>query len=73
MIWIHTRGQVASPIHISFEADNRKEVEDFYKAALAAGGKDNGGPGVRENYSSIYFAAFVIDPDGHNIEVVCRN
>lgn len=59
-------------LHIAFVAENRQQVDAFYRAALAAGGKDNGPPGIRANYSAGYYAAFVIDPDGHNIEVVCH-
>ena len=58
-------------LHIAFAADNRRQVDAFYRAALAAGGKDNGPPGLRPNYHKNYYAAFVIDPDGHNIELVC--
>ncbi|MBS0383081.1 MAG: VOC family protein [Proteobacteria bacterium] len=59
-------------LHLAFKADNRQQVEAFHRAALEAGGKDNGGPGLRPNYSGRYYAAFVIGPDGHNIEVVCH-
>lgn len=59
-------------LHLAFTAETRQQVEAFYRAALAAGGKDNGGPGLRPQYSGKYFAAFVIGPDGHNIEVVCH-
>jgi catechol 2,3-dioxygenase-like lactoylglutathione lyase family enzyme len=72
LLWIHTRSDVTTPLHISFEADSRAQVDEFYRAATAAGGKDNGAPGIRENYSPNYYAAFVIDPDGHNLEVVYR-
>jgi catechol 2,3-dioxygenase-like lactoylglutathione lyase family enzyme len=61
-----------APLHLAFVADNRQQVDAFYRAALAAGGKDNGPPGVRLNYSPNYYAAFVIGPDGHNVEVVCH-
>ena len=57
------------PTHLAFETDSRSKVEAFYKAAVAAGAKDNGGPGYRD-YSPGYYAAFVIDGDGHNIEAV---
>jgi catechol 2,3-dioxygenase-like lactoylglutathione lyase family enzyme len=57
-------------LHLAFVAENRQQVEAFHRAALEAGGKDNGAPGLRPNYSGKYFAAFVIGPDGHNIEVV---
>jgi catechol 2,3-dioxygenase-like lactoylglutathione lyase family enzyme len=59
-------------IHVAFVAESRKQVDDFYKAALAAGGKCNGKPGLRPHYHQDYYGAFVHDPDGHNIEVVCR-
>ena len=59
-------------LHIAFVAANRRQVDDFYRAALAAGGKDNGPPGLRPNYHANYYAAFVIGPDGHNIELVCH-
>ena len=62
----------ATHLHLAFTAENRGQVEDFYRAALAAGGKDNGPPGLRRNYHTNYYAAFVIGPDGHNIEVVCH-
>ncbi len=58
-------------LHIAFAADNRRQVDAFHRAALAAGGKDNGPPGLRPQYHANYYAAFVIGPDGHNIEVVC--
>jgi catechol 2,3-dioxygenase-like lactoylglutathione lyase family enzyme len=59
-------------LHLAFRAENRRQVEAFYRAALAAGGKDNGAPGLRPQYHANYYAAFVIGPDGHNIEVVCH-
>jgi len=58
-------------LHIAFRADRREQVDAFHRAALEAGGKDNGAPGLRK-YHANYYAAFVIDPDGHNIEVVCH-
>jgi catechol 2,3-dioxygenase-like lactoylglutathione lyase family enzyme len=72
MLWIHTRGQVPGPFHIAFEAESKEDVDAFYKAALAAGGTDNGAPGIREHYSPTYYAAFVFDPNGNNLEAVCR-
>lgn len=60
-------------LHIAFRADNHKQVDEFYKAALAAGGRDNGGPGPRPHYHEHYYGAFVLDPDGHNIEAVCHD
>ena len=62
----------SQPVHLAFAANNRKLVDEFYKAATAAGGRDNGGPGLRTQYHPDYYAAFVYDPDGNNIEVVCR-
>ncbi len=59
-------------LHLAFTADSREQVDQFYRAALAAGGRDNGAPGVRPQYSPNYYAAFVIGPDGHNIEAVCH-
>ena len=59
-------------LHLAFKAETRQQVEAFYRAALEAGGKDNGAPGLRPQYSGTYYAAFVIGPDGHNIEVVCH-
>ena len=59
-------------LHLAFVAENRQQVDAFYRAALEAGGKDNGAPGLRPQYNANYYAAFVIDPDGHNIEAVCH-
>ena len=60
-------------LHIAFVAETRQQVDAFYHQALDAGGKDNGAPGLRAHYHANYYAAFVIDPDGHNIEVVCHH
>jgi predicted lactoylglutathione lyase len=68
--WIGVNEKGVIPLHIAFAAKNKEEVEAFYKAALDAGAKDNGGPGYRTDYWSGYYAAFVHDADGHNIEVV---
>lgn len=59
-------------LHLAFVAEHRRQVDAFHRAALEAGGKDNGGPGLRPRYHANYYAAFVIDPDGHNVEVVCH-
>ena len=67
--WI-AKQETVVPLHLAFEAKSRAEVEAFYEAALAAGGKDNGKPGYRVEYWPGYYAAFVHDPDGHNIEAV---
>jgi len=61
-----------APLHLAFTAQTRQQVVAFYRAALEAGGKDNGPPGPRPQYNPNYYAAFVIGPDGHNIEVVCQ-
>ena len=61
-----------SHLHIAFVAENREQVKAFHTLALEAGAKDNGAPGIRPNYSGQYYAAFVLDPDGHNIELVCH-
>ena len=60
------------PMHIAFSAENREQVRAFYKAALDARGTDNGPPGIREIYHPNYYGAFVLSPDGHNIEAVCH-
>jgi len=60
-------------LHLAFTAENRRQVEDFHRAALQAGGVDNGAPGLRPIYHANYYAAFVIGPDGHNIEAVCHD
>ncbi len=59
-----------TPVHVALAARSREEVDAFYKAAIEAGGKDNGAPGVRPQYHPGYYGAFVLDPDGHNIEAV---
>jgi len=59
-------------LHLAFRAASRRQVEAFHRAALEAGGKDHGAPGLRPHYHANYYAAFVIGPDGHNIEVVCH-
>ena len=64
--------QKPAPLHLAFAAASRQQVDAFYRAALEAGGKDNGAPGVRPHYHANYYAAFVIGPDGHNIEAVCH-
>ncbi len=61
-----------APLHLAFAAGSRQQVEAFHRAALQAGAKDNGAPGLRPNYHANYYAAFVIGPDGHNIEAVCH-
>jgi catechol 2,3-dioxygenase-like lactoylglutathione lyase family enzyme len=71
--WIGTGGEATrNGLHLAFVASERKAVDAFYAAALASGAKDNGPPGIRETYHPNYYGAFVIDPDGHNIEAVCH-
>jgi len=70
--WFGTHAQKQNPMHIAFVAESRAQVNAFHEAALKAGGKDNGPPGVREIYHPNYYGAFVIGPDGHNIEAVCH-
>jgi catechol 2,3-dioxygenase-like lactoylglutathione lyase family enzyme len=72
-LWLSHGEPPASPLHIAFAARNRAEVDAFHAAALAAGGKDNGAPGLRPHYHPNYYGAFAIDPDGHNIEAVCHS
>ena len=64
--------ETPSHLHLAFVAQNRQQVADFHRAALRAGAQDNGPPGIRPEYSGKYYAAFVIGPDGHNIEMVCH-
>jgi catechol 2,3-dioxygenase-like lactoylglutathione lyase family enzyme len=70
--WIGTGKAIGGQVHFAFAAKDRAAVHAFYDAALAAGGKDNGPPGVRPQYHANYYGAFVLDPDGHNIEAVCH-
>lgn len=71
--WIGDSGDVLrGGLHVAFAAKTRAQVDAFYKAALAAGARDNGAPGVREHYHRDYYGAFVLDMDGHNIEAVCH-
>jgi catechol 2,3-dioxygenase-like lactoylglutathione lyase family enzyme len=70
--WIHQGSPQTPRLHIAFRADSRALVDQFYRAAMAAGGKDNGPPGLRPHYHQNYYGAFVLDPDGHNIEAVCH-
>ncbi|MBB3770956.1 catechol 2,3-dioxygenase-like lactoylglutathione lyase family enzyme [Angulomicrobium tetraedrale] len=74
--WIGSGGALAARgegrLHVCFAAPDRAAVDAFYEAALAAGGRDNGPPGLRPHYHPNYYGAFVLDPDGHNIEAVCH-
>jgi catechol 2,3-dioxygenase-like lactoylglutathione lyase family enzyme len=70
--WIGGEGGLNRLVHIAIAAKDRPSVDAFHRAALAAGGRDNGAPGLRPHYHPNYYAAFVFDPDGHNIEAVCH-
>lgn len=70
--WIGGGAKPKGGTHVAFTAHTRAEVDSFYHAALAAGGRDNGGPGPRPYYHPDYYCAFVFDPDGNNIEAACR-
>jgi catechol 2,3-dioxygenase-like lactoylglutathione lyase family enzyme len=70
--WIGGEGGLEKPVHAAIVAKDRASVDAFHRAALAAGGKDNGAPGLRPHYHANYYGAFVLDPDGHNIEAVCH-
>ena len=71
-LWIYQDTQSKTAVHIAFQVSTRTLVDAFYQAAIAAGGKDNGKPGIRPQYNPNYYGAFVLDPDGNNIEAVCR-
>ena len=71
-LWLVPASTPAAPLHLAFVADTRAQVDAFHRQAIAAGGQDNGAPGVREQYHAHYYAAFVVGPDGHNVEVVCH-
>jgi catechol 2,3-dioxygenase-like lactoylglutathione lyase family enzyme len=70
--WLASGKPNVPPIHIAFRAESRAMVDAYYRAAIGAGGRDNGPPGLRAHYHPNYYGAFVLDPDGHNIEVVCH-
>jgi catechol 2,3-dioxygenase-like lactoylglutathione lyase family enzyme len=70
--WIGLRNASQTSTHVAFTAQDREIVQQFHRTALAAGGQDNGQPGLRPHYHENYYGAFVLDPDGHNIEAVCR-
>ena len=71
--WIGIRDMPQTGSHVAFAAQDPASVDRFYAEAIAAGGRDNGKPGLRPNYHPDYYGAFVLDPDGHNIEAVCRS
>lgn len=70
--WIGLRGASQAGAHVAFTSENRQTVDRFHQAALAAGGRDQGSPGLRPHYHENYYGAFILDPDGHNIEAVCH-
>lgn len=70
--WLTETAAPTSPLHFAFAATDRGQVDAFHAAAIAAGGTDNGAPGLRPHYHANYYGAFVIDPDGNNIEAVCH-
>ena len=70
--WVAAGEPNKPPVHMAFRVGSRALVDAFYRAALAAGGRDNGAPGPRPHYHAQYYGAFVLDPDGHNIEAVCH-
>jgi catechol 2,3-dioxygenase-like lactoylglutathione lyase family enzyme len=71
-LWFTGKGGGPTGVHIALVAANRAQVDAFHAAALAAGGRDNGAPGLRPHYHPNYYGAFVFDPDGHNLEAVCH-
>ena len=70
--WLSAANHTPTPLHLAFTAETRAQVDAFHRAALAAGATDNGAPGLRSGYHPNYYGAFVIGPDGHNVEVVCH-
>jgi catechol 2,3-dioxygenase-like lactoylglutathione lyase family enzyme len=70
--WVASRGTPQTAVHVAFAAASRAVVDEFHLAALAAGGRDNGAPGLRPIYHPHYYGAFVLDPDGNNVEAVCH-
>jgi catechol 2,3-dioxygenase-like lactoylglutathione lyase family enzyme len=71
--WLHEGTPQTPRVHVAFRAATHAEVDAFYAAAMANGGRDNGAPGPRPHYHERYYGAFVLDPDGHNIEAVCHD
>ena len=71
--WIGLKPSALTGVHVAFAVADRAAVDRFYAAAVGAGGRDNSKPGLRPNYHPYYYGAFVLDPDGHNIEAVCRH
>ena len=71
--WLRSGSKTETQVHVAFRSSNRATVRSFYEAAIAAGGTDYGSPGIREDYHPNYYGAFVLDPEGHNIEAVCHD
>lgn len=72
VLWLSQTSEQPAHLHLAFTADSRQQVGAFHAAALEAGAKDNGAPGLRPHYHANYYGAFVIGPDGHNVEAVCH-
>ncbi len=72
VFWVGANGPVSGPMHVAFSARTRADVDAFHAAAMGAGGRDNGAPGLRPHYHPNYYGAFVFDPDGVNVEAVCH-
>jgi catechol 2,3-dioxygenase-like lactoylglutathione lyase family enzyme len=72
VFWIRNGEPLQGRLHVAFSAESRAAVDAFHDAALIAGGTDKGAPGLRSRYAAHYYAAYILDPDGHNIEAVCR-
>ena len=70
--WLQETGRQSPPVHVAFAVQDRTTVDAFHAAALSAGGTDNGAPGLRPHYHEAYYGAFVLDPDGNNMEAVCH-
>jgi catechol 2,3-dioxygenase-like lactoylglutathione lyase family enzyme len=71
-LWLYLDKDTKGPgVHVALRATDRKTVDRFHEAGVAAGGRENGAPGLREDYSPTYYAAFLVDPDGNNVEAVC--
>ena len=70
--WLSLGNPGKPPLHVAFRVKTRKEVDEFFQAAISSGGKDNGKPGLRPHYHENYYGAFILDPDGNNIEAVCH-
>jgi catechol 2,3-dioxygenase-like lactoylglutathione lyase family enzyme len=71
VLWLYAAKDAGGPVHVALQAKERRKVAQFHAAGVGSGGKDNGPPGVRKDYAENYYAAFVLDPDGNNVEAVC--